>query len=393
MADRRGLVIGAGRIAGGFVAPLLRAHGWRVTMVCRSPDVRAAIEAHGRVHIRYVDGPDRAAIDGITAMSIDDPALERAVIDADLVGTALGPASLCDAGRRLGPLIEARLAHRDAPLNLITFENHRRSAETITLGLLETAPGLSAAIGSRLGVAGAAVWRTVSRRDLTDDGLRFTATRTKQCHVDAMSMVAGAAPLDDGMCGFDAVSAFDDRMVEKLWLFNAGHAATAYLGWQAGCATVADALDRPEIEAITRGVVVEAQHGFAAYRRGRPGSVDVPPRSVDDIVAHYANRQLDDPVVRVAREPRRKLASDDRLIGPALACLTAGIEPDSLAHVIAAALNYADRSDTQAVDLQREIALVGATEVLASVATLDPNDRLVELVMKHRAAMSPAATA
>ena len=84
--------------------------------------------------------------------------------------------------------------------------------------------------------------------------------------------------------------------------------------------------------------------------------------------------------MRVAREPRRKLAAEDRLTGPGIASLAAGFRPLALAGAMAAALSYAEPDDRQAMDLQREIELLGPEEVLARLGSLDPQDELVQLV-------------
>jgi hypothetical protein len=47
---------------------------------------------------------------------------------------------------------------------------------------------------------------------------------------------------------------------------------------------------------------------------------------------------------------------------------------------MAAALSYAEPNDPQAMDLQREIELLGPEEVLARLGSLDPQDELVQLV-------------
>jgi mannitol-1-phosphate/altronate dehydrogenase len=106
----------------------------------------------------------------------------------------------------------------------------------------------------------------------------------------------------------------------------------------------------------------------------------MPPRSLNWILDSYADPNLEDPIVRVAREPRRKLAADDRLTGPGIACLAAGFRPLALADAMAAALSYAEPNDPQAMDLQREIELLGPEEVLARLSSLDPQDELVQLV-------------
>jgi mannitol-1-phosphate 5-dehydrogenase len=139
-------------------------------------------------------------------------------------------------------------------------------------------------------------------------------------------------------------------------------------------------MERPTVRAAVAGVVTEAQRAVEAYLSRRPGSAPMPPRSLNWILDSYADPNLEDPIVRVAREPRRKLAADDRLTGPGIACLAAGFRPLALADAMAAALSYAEPNDPQAMDLQREIELLGPEEVLARLGSLDPQDELVQLV-------------
>lgn len=392
MGRLRCVVIGAGRLAGGFVAPVLRAAGWEVVLVSRNRAVVASANEGGGIWLRIVGHQGRERwIDGVSAVCLDDPRLPDLAARADLLATSVGPSALTEVGRRVAPLVRARLEASAAPINLITFENHRRAPELLALGLLKADPALGGQIGRRLGIAGAAVWRMVARRELTRAGLRFDADDVDECYVDAASLVAQAAPLNGSTPGIEPVRPFDCRMVEKLWIFNAGHAAAAYLGWQAGCATIDAAMGRPEIRAAVRSVLAEAQEATAACLLGRPGAVPIKPRSPDSILDRYAAPALADPVVRVGREPRRKLAAGDRLIGPAVACLGRGIRPAALASASAAALAYAEPSDPQAVDLQRELELLGPEEVLATVSALDPRDELSRLISAsyRQAAVGP----
>jgi len=376
----RCLVIGAGRIAGGFVAPLLRAAGWDVVLASRNPAVLRAIDEGGGVWLRTGDPPIERWIGGVGAIALDATDLPRIVATADLLATAVGPTQLPAVGRMLGPLLQERLASSRSSVNVVTFENHRRGSELLASGLIEASASLAGQIGRRLGIGGAAVWRAVSNRVVANDGVRFDADDVEECYADAISFVPGAAPLDGAVPGIELVRSFDDRMVEKLWTFNAGHAAAAYLGWHAGCATVDEAMADPEIRAAAASVVAEAQQAFQAYLTMRPGSSPLPSRSLDSILDRYADPVLRDPVIRVAREPRRKLAAGDRLIGPAIAGMAAGLRPAALAAASAAALAYDERTDPQAADLQRELELLGPAEVLAAVSMLDPSDELARLI-------------
>jgi mannitol-1-phosphate 5-dehydrogenase len=381
MSAPRCVVFGTGRVAGGFLAPLLRSAGWETILVGRNPEIIEALNAGSGLWLNVVGEPSDW-IDGVRAVSLEDPSLPGIVTEADLVATAVGPSSLHEVGRVFAPLLQARLQTCGDPLNIVAFENHKRAPEILTRGLLQEYAPLAEHIGRRIGVGGAAVWRAISHREITSSGVRYDANSVVECYVDEASLVPGA-PLDGSIPGLELVRAFEDRIVEKLWLFNAGHAAAAYLGWHAGCETIDEAMDHEVIRATVSAVVREAQQALEAYLAARPGSVQIPARRPGSILDLYADPSLDDAVVRVARDPRRKLAADDRLVGPAGACLAAGIRPEALARVIAAALAYGEESDRQASNLRRELEFLEPEEVLSGVSTLDRNDELTRLVCQH----------
>src|SRR5215211_5192123 len=379
----RCVVIGTGRVAGGFLAPLLRAADWETILVGRKQSIIETINEGSGLWLNVAGDPLGSRwIGGVRAVSFDDLSLRGIVAEADLVATAVGPSSLPEVGHLLAPLLQARLQTSGDPVNVVAFENHRRAPEILARGLLEGHTPLAEHVGRRIGVGGAAVWRAVSNREVTPSGVRYDANGVDECYVDAASLLSGA-PLDGSIPGLELVRPFEDRIVEKLWVFNAGHAAAAYLGWHAGCETLDEAMAHEGIRATVSSVVREVQAAFEAYLSARPGSVLIPARRLGSILDLYADPALDDTVVRVAREPRRKLAAGDRLIGPASACLAAGMRPDALARVIAAALAYGEESDRQARDLRRELAFLEPEEVLSEVSTLERNDGLTRLVCQH----------
>jgi mannitol-1-phosphate 5-dehydrogenase len=368
---------------GGFLAPLLRAADWETILVGRKQSIIETINEGSGLWLNVAGDPLGSRwIGGVRAVSFDDLSLRGIVAEADLVATAVGPSSLPEVGHLLAPLLQARLQTSGDPVNVVAFENHRRAPEILTRGLLEGHTPLAVHIGRRIGVGGAAVWRAVSNREVTPSGVRYDANGVDECYVDAASLLSGA-PLDGSIPGLELVRPFEDRIVEKLWVFNAGHAAAAYLGWHAGCETLDEAMAHEGIRATVSSVVREVQAAFEAYLSARPGSVLIPARRLGSILDLYADPALDDTVVRVAREPRRKLAAGDRLIGPANAYLAAGMRPDALARVIAAALAYGEKSDRQARDLRRELEFLEPKEVLSGVSTLDRNEELTRLVCQH----------
>jgi mannitol-1-phosphate 5-dehydrogenase len=384
MSAPLGLVIGTGRMAGGFVAPLLHDAGWRTVLVGRDEEVVKSIREQGAVWLQTGGRPaGRRRIGDVSAMRIGSAALSTAVEEADMLATAVGPSALGSVGQMLGPLLLERLARGGRPVNIVTFENHRRAPELLTSGLLAAQPALAGEFGRHLGVGGVVAWRAIARRTIRDGEVTYDADNEDECSVGMLPLLDGVPPRDSSIPGVDLVWSFDDRMVEKLWLFNAGHAAAAYLGWLAGCSTLTAALALPPIRHMVSGVVEEAEMAFRARLERRPLDDHLPPRPASAIMARYADPALGDTVTRVGREPRRKLAADDRLVAPAMVCLGSQVWPVGLATTIAAALAYTEPSDQQAVDLRAELHLLGPAETLATVSGLHPRDELSRLVCRR----------
>ncbi len=128
----------------------------------------------------------------------------------------------------------------------------------------------------------------------------------------------------------------------KLYGHNAMHALAAYLGAFAGKQVMSDLPQLPGLLPFVRGAVLRepgvalihkyaalndplfTSDGFAAY--------------VDDLIVRMVNPFLSDAIERVGRDPQRKLAWDDRLIGAMRLALASGITPSRFAVGAAAAL-------------------------------------------------------
>ena len=207
MSSPRCLLIGAGRVAGGFVAPLLRDAGWEVILVSRSSRVIETINEGGGLWVRTgADLPEDRWVGGISAVSLWDPSLPHLAARADLLATAVGASALPHVGRTLAPLLRARLTASEAPVNVITFENHRRAPELLAASLIEKDPFFARTICRTVGIGGAAVWRTISRRTITSQGVRFDVEGADECYADALALIPGAPPLDSSIPGIELSS-------------------------------------------------------------------------------------------------------------------------------------------------------------------------------------------
>jgi mannitol-1-phosphate 5-dehydrogenase len=376
----RAVVIGPGRIGCGFAGQLLRASGHQVTFVGRGPAI-ACLRRDGRYRVRLVLGRSREeiAVDGVDALDVADaPGVLEAVRTADLVATAVGAPNLGG----VAPLIANGLLGRDAPLNVVAFENlcdaGRRLRDLVARDLPAGFPL------EEHGFSGAVVSRVVAHRILPDRPGRpmlLIGDPPSTFHVDRLALraplpsIAGMVPVDD----------YRAWLHRKLYTYSAGHAATAYLGYLKGYHYIHSAVRDPEIRAVVRRAMEEGRRGLAA-RYGPEVAGDG--SDLDAILARFANAALADSISRVGRDPRRKLGADDRLVGAARLAAATGGSPEKLVLAVAAALCFHDPLDVIAAALHREIEERGLDVILASVCGLEPQRGLGRIVAERWTALS-----
>jgi mannitol-1-phosphate 5-dehydrogenase len=90
----------------------------------------------------------------------------------------------------------------------------------------------------------------------------------------------------------------------------------------------------------------------------------------------FRNPDLDDELVRVGRQPLRKLSRHERLIEPAAALAESGVTPVALLQVIEAALRFDVASDIESVELQKMRVSSSADEIAAKVCGIEADHPL-----------------
>ena len=369
----KAVIIGPGRVGCGFAGQLLRASGYSLTFIGRNRRLLSHLNAAGRYRVRLSNGADSAEIEvgGIEAVSIHDHARAAdAIARADLVATAVGPDNLAD----VAPLISAGLAQRQSPVNVLAFENLENPGGRIRQLV---ARELGARRTGAHGFVSALVSRAVSRLDMTRDPAEPVALIGDEPDT---FVVDGRALRDPkpAIAGMQVAADYGAHVHRKLYMFSAGHATCAYIGYLKGYRYIHAAVRDPEIRAIVRKAMAEGQAGLAArYGAAFAGGCD----TLTAILRRFDNAVLNDPVIRVARDPCRKLAPSDRLVGALRLAAKAGRRPTSLAVGIAAALHYRNPDDPAAALLDRDIDGRGARAAMERICAVDSASRLGHLVM------------
>lgn len=370
----RAVVIGPGKIGCGFAGQILHEAGYALTLVGRDRVLLDHLRRAGRYRVRAVGGGAARTGDvpvARTLLTSDVAAVADAIGECDVVVVAVGAAGLAT----VAPLIAAGLRRRTRPLNILAFENLADAGGILRRHVAaQLPPGFPLV---RHGFSGAVIHRAVTQRlgdPAGDEPLTFLGDAEDGFVVERETL---RQPLP-ALPTMRAVADFAAWIRRKLYTFSLGHATCAYLGCLKGYEYIHSAIRDPEIRAHVLAAMREGQRGLLACYGAEVAGDE---RDLERIVARFENAALNDRTVRVARDPRRKLAADDRLLGAAHLARAAGIEPRELELAAAAALLFCEPADPSATALQREIDQVGFGPALEAVSGLDAGQGLGRAVV------------
>jgi len=376
-----GVIFGAGSVGRGFLGQLFSESGYEVVFVDIDETLVRALAGRGSYTLRLAGlhqvedltiGPVRA-VDGAHSEQV-----AAEVAQASLMATAVGARALADIARPIAMGLARRWeAGQTTPLNVIVCENLPDAPDLLRGYVCEALPdALKPCVRERVGFVPAVIARmspVPTPEQRAADPTLIVAEPYKVLPVDRQAFV-GDIPQ---VIGMEPVAPFDAYVHRKLYIHNAAHAILGYLGYRRGCAYGYEALEdlciRPVLDRAldeARRALV-AEHGFDAQALGE---------HVQDLLARLANRALADPIGRLARDPLRKLAPNDRLVGAARLAERHGVQPEGLAWGIAAALAYDNPEDAHALSLQARLARDGLVGVLEQVCGIRGDEPLADLV-------------
>ncbi len=338
--SRRLVGLGFGAIGAGlFVYEAYRAGDYAPPLVI---DVRADLLAglraeggHFRVNIARTD---RVDVVDVGPMNVADSTVAseadltvEAIAGADEFASALPSVAFYrtdDANSPHRLLAEGlRRRTRTAPLIIFCAENHRSAAALLEAAVLEAVP-----VGERDSVRGRAryVDTVIGKMSgvITDEAeLRAGGFATITSALPAAFLVeafdrilvsrvgAGLHPGMPVLREVDDLAPFEDA---KLLGHNATHALAGFLGSLLGLTLVADLREVEGAMGFLRSAFIE--ESGATLRRRWEGADELFTEHgfevfADDLLERMVNPHLADTIERAARDPRRKLGWDDRLVG------------------------------------------------------------------------------
>jgi mannitol-1-phosphate 5-dehydrogenase len=372
---------GAGNIGRGFIGLLLHEAGYEVVFADVNADLIDAITAADSYDVHEVGAGGRTkTVTGFRAINsaADEAALIQEIATADVVTTAVGPNVL----RFVAPVIAKGLLARasGSPRLAVMACENAISATDILAGEIRSAAGDAAAtVDERAVFANTAVDRIVPGQDPAA-GIDVTVETFCEWVIESTPF-GGEAPDIPGAHFVDALGPYIER---KLFTVNTGHATAAYAGFAAGHERIAEAFADPEVRDLVERVLRETSALLVAKHELDPAEQDA---YREKILARFANDALPDTVVRVGRQPLRKLSRDERFIGPAAQLAERGMLTDDLVEAIGVALRFDVPEDPESVELQQLLADLDPAAFVERVTGLPPEHPLtlhvVEVVASH----------
>ncbi|KAB2333003.1 mannitol-1-phosphate 5-dehydrogenase [Bacillus mesophilum] len=371
---------GGGNIGRGFIGKLLADAGYEVVFVDVNDEIVDLLnEKREYKVVLAADQSEETIVKNVRAINSKTNSDEviSTIAKADLVTTAVGPTVLGIIANLIRDGLKMRAEAGSNPLNIIACENMIGGSSFLKEKVYESLNADQAGKFDQLfAFPNAAVDRIVPIQT-NEDKLMVLVEPFYEWAVD-QSMMIGEVPAIEGVTFVDDLSPYIER---KLFTVNTGHAAAAYLGYEAGLKTIKDAMEDDHVlEAVrntlheTGGVLVE-KYGFNSEEHQQ---------YINKIVGRFKNPHINDDITRVARGPLRKLGRNDRLVSPAVQYIQyLEKNPENLAKVIAAALKYDVQEDPEAVELQEKIKANGYEETMVQVCGLSQDHPLVELVLKN----------
>lgn len=371
---------GAGNIGRGFIGLLLYQSGYETTFIDINEQLINALNEKGKYKVVLAaEESTEQIVENVSGINseMDQEKVIEAIIEADLITTAIGPNVLPFISALLAKGLQARYQQSEQPLHIIACENMVGGSSFLKEKVFEhIREEEKSELAARYYFPNAAVDRIVPNQ-LNDDILEVSVEPYYEWVVERQG-ANNEMPHIEGITYVDDLTPYIER---KLFTVNTGHAVPAYLGQYLNHDTIKGAMDDQRIQEVIKGALMESGEALIqTYGFNRQEHEQY----INTIIGRFMNPYISDEITRVGRGPLRKLGKNDRLIRPALLYMeVTGKEPIQLAKVIAAVLHYENPEDDEAVKLQELIAEKGYKKTLQIVTELDEDHPLLQVVLRE----------
>lgn len=377
---RKALVFGAGNIGRGFLGVLLHESEYEVTFV--DVDVeRVNIINQYRDYPVYIcskTGVMEQIISNVRAINArDTERVIQAVCESNIIMTAVGKLALQHVAKPIALGLVERNKRQSGQTHVVVIacENVRDNTEY-----------LADFVRAEIGTEFQSLVHSVSFPNCIVDRI-VPNTKPKSNHPlativeDYFQFVVDQSQLQEEfphVHGVELVPHVSPKLDQKLFTLNMAHGIVGYYGILRGHHFVHEAISDRDILELVTGALEEVEDVIV---QNHPSiSRDEQRLYASKIVGRFQNHYLQDELVRVASQPKRKLGNNERLVRPACLLWEQGKIPAYLTTGIASGFHFHDERDGQAREMTAELASRGLSSVIAEVSGLPETHPLARAV-------------
>jgi len=348
------LIYGAGAIGRGYLPRVFTSDKFEYYFVEKNPRIRKLLKKQ-KSFTSYMTVDGKYDIKKIPIAACVAPGEELDLISqVNAIMVAVGPRNFMS--------LQARFIGTTIPI--IAFEND----DGLPI-LMRRATGNENVV---FAIPDVITSNTAPQKFLNKDPLSIV-TENGKCFVDRKVEQVG------GDCSYVDRAELRKQWLAKLFIHNTPHCITAYFGSLKKVSYVHESMKYPEVAKIIRAVMHEMEEMLLRRYKLDPKFLRF---YSNKELRRFSNVLLYDPISRVAREPFRKLALNERLIGAAELCVSRGFIPENLLKGIMAAFCFENENDPD-FHIKYLMKALEPEEFLRIIIRLRPNEALFDMLVER----------
>ncbi len=350
------VMYGAGNIGRGFIGQIFSANSYSVGFIDINQEVIDRLNKDRSYPVDVVsnDGVDEIIVQnayGIDGKNLD--LVSDEIASADIMATAIGVNVLKFIAKPIAFGLKKRFEQNAKPFNIIICEN-LIGADAFLKGLIkEQLPEYADRIDKEIGFVEASIGRMVPvlpEEKKQGNPLRVFVEPYNILPVDKAAF-KGEIPTLSNLYPFEPFNLFIER---KLFMHNMSHATCAYLGALRGYTYIYEAVADFDIKFVAFKALTQSAMAVA---KENGVEMDLLLSHAENLLFRFKNKALADTVERVGKDTKRKLSSNDRLIGAINLAEKHNLPCEYLCLGVAAGLHFkpdADESSKEVASFAKE---------------------------------------
>lgn len=365
------VMYGAGNIGRGFIGQTFSNAGYKVGFVDINQEVIGKLNQDKCYPVNIVTTEENIEktvknVYGIDGTDID--LVSDEIADCTLMATAIGVNVLKFIASPIAKGIEKRAAKNAPPLNIIICENMIGADEYLKGLVIAAIPALKEYVEQNVGFIEASIGRMVpvmTEEKKAGNPLRVYVEPYNILPVDKNAFKGKIVTDVPNLYPFAPFNLFIER---KLFMHNMSHALSAYLGFLRNYEYIYQAIADFDIKYVALRALIASASAVAKENGVETEGLLA---HAENLLYRFTNTALADTVERVGKDTKRKLGSNDRLIGALKLCEKHGKDATYICIGVAAGMLFCPESDASSVELCSFAKENGVKETLKKYSEYD----------------------